>query len=50
MREFSEKAELAAPDQTAMSYQTFVVTRIEELVDQAKRELAARGGTPAGRR
>jgi hypothetical protein len=37
LRQFSEKAEMAAPDQTAMSYQTFVVTRIEELVDQAKR-------------
>jgi hypothetical protein len=37
LRQFSEKAEIAAPDQTAMTYQTFVVTRIEELVDQAKR-------------
>jgi hypothetical protein len=37
LRQFSEKADMAAPDQTAMSYQTFVVTRIEELVDQAKR-------------
>jgi len=47
-REFSEKAEVAAPDQTAMSYHTFVVTRIEELVDQAKRELRRRGGTTDG--
>ncbi len=35
--EFAELAERAAPDQTAMSYQTFVVTRIEELVEQAKK-------------
>ncbi|QWZ06814.1 hypothetical protein KRR39_14895 [Nocardioides panacis] len=47
-REFSDKAEMAAPDQTAMSYHTFVVTRIEELVDQAKRELARRGGSTEG--
>ncbi len=47
-REFSDKAEMAAPDQTAMSYHTFVVTRIEELVDQAKRDLARRGGSTAG--
>jgi hypothetical protein len=37
-REFSERAETAAPDQRAMDYQTFVVTRIEELVDEAHRE------------
>lgn len=36
--EFSERAEAAAPDQRAMDYQTFVVTRIEELVDEARRE------------
>ena len=47
-REFSEKAELAAPDQTAMSYHTFVVTRIEELVDQAKRDLRRSGGSTEG--
>ena len=47
-REFSDKAEMAAPDQTAMSYHTFVVTRIEELVDQAKRDLARRGGSTEG--
>jgi len=47
-REFSDKAEMAAPDQTAMSYHTFVVTRIEELVDQAKRELRLREGTAEG--
>jgi hypothetical protein len=42
-REFSEKAEMAAPDQTAMGYHTFVVTRIEELVEHARKE-AARSG------
>ena len=47
-REFSDKAELAAPDQTAMSYHTFVVTRVEELVDQAKRDLARHGGSTEG--
>jgi hypothetical protein len=47
-REFSDKADVAAPDQTAMSYQTFVVTRIEELVDQAKRELRRRGDSTEG--
>lgn len=36
--EFAERAERAAPDQTAMSYDRFVVTRIEELVEQAKKE------------
>jgi hypothetical protein len=30
-REFAERAERAAPDQTAMAYETFVVTRIEEV-------------------
>ncbi len=44
--QFSEKADMAAPDQTAMSYQTFVVTRIEELVEKARKEMARRGGTP----
>jgi hypothetical protein len=47
-QEFSEKADRAAPDQTAMSYTTFVVTRIEEIVDKAKRDLKARGGTTDG--
>lgn len=41
--EFSEKADRAAPDQTAASYQTFVVTRIEELVEQARKEMHRRG-------
>jgi hypothetical protein len=40
--EFAARAERAAPDQTAMSYPTFVVTRIEELVDEEKRSLAGR--------
>ena len=35
--EFAERAERAAPEQTAMTYQTFVVTRIEELVEAAKK-------------
>jgi hypothetical protein len=47
LREFSEKAELAGLDQTAMDYQTFVVTRIEELVDLAKREQRFAGSDPA---
>jgi hypothetical protein len=45
-RDFSEKADLAGLDQTAMSYHTFVVTRIEELVDQAKRKRGPAGGAP----
>jgi uncharacterized short protein YbdD (DUF466 family) len=36
--EFSERAEKAAPDQTAMSYTTWVTTRIEELVEKEKKE------------
>jgi hypothetical protein len=44
-REFSDKADLAGLDQTAMSYHTFVVTRIEELVDKAKRDQRFAGGT-----
>lgn len=43
LREFSEKAELAAPEQSAMSYYTFVVTRIEELVEQARKRSARAG-------
>jgi hypothetical protein len=46
-REFSEKAEMAAPDQTAMSYHTFVVTRIEELVEQARKDAARSGEASA---
>jgi hypothetical protein len=48
LHEFSEKAELAAPDQTAMSYHTFVVTRIEELVEQARKDAARAGAARAG--
>lgn len=40
-------AERASTDERAMSYQTFVVTRIEELVDKAKREPAAGPVRPA---
>lgn len=43
LHEFSEMAEKAAPDQTAMAYETFVVTRIEELVEQAKKKARAQG-------
>jgi hypothetical protein len=45
LREFSEMAEAAQPDQTAMSYQTFVVTRLEELVDRARRDARRDGRT-----
>ena len=45
MHEFSEMANRAAPDQSAMSYEAFVVTRIEELVAEAKKAAAARGTT-----
>lgn len=34
-------AERASTDERAMSYQTFVVTRLEELVEQAKKEPAS---------
>lgn len=40
-------AERASTDERAMSYQTFVVTRLEELVEQAKRERAAEPPPPA---
>jgi hypothetical protein len=46
-REFSEVAKRAAPDQSAMSYATFVVTRIEELVEQAKKNATKQGDAPA---
>jgi len=42
-REFSEKAERASLDERAMSYHTFVTTRIDELVDEAKRDARRRG-------
>ncbi len=38
LTEFALRAERASTDERAMSYQTFVLTRLEELVDQAKRE------------
>ena len=41
-------AERASTDERAMSYQTFVVTRLEELVEQAKRTPAAEPTRPAG--
>lgn len=44
MREFSEMAERAAPDQSAMAYEAFVVTRIEELVEKAKKEAGGDAG------
>jgi hypothetical protein len=37
LTQLSLMAERASTDERAMSYQTFVVTRLEELVDQAKR-------------
>lgn len=36
MHSYAEEANRPHPDQTAMAYETFVVTRIEELVAQAK--------------
>jgi hypothetical protein len=38
LTQFALRAERASTDERAMSYQTFVLTRLEELVDQAKRE------------
>ena len=40
-------AERASTDERAMSYQTFIVTRLEELVEQAKREPAPEPYPPA---
>lgn len=48
--EFSERAEKAAPDERAMSYTTWVTTRIEELVEQEKKADRSRGGDGAVRR
>jgi hypothetical protein len=45
MREFSEMAERAAPDQSAMAYEAFVVTRIDELVEASKKKAAEEAGT-----
>lgn len=44
--ELRRKADLANLDQRAMTYQTFVVTRLEELVEQAKREQSRAQTTP----
>ncbi|QNN53688.1 hypothetical protein [Nocardioides mesophilus] len=38
LTEFALRADRANNDERAMSYQTFVVTRLEELVDEARRE------------
>jgi len=45
--DFSARAEAASLDERAMDYQTFVVTRIEELVDEAHREQRRRPDRPA---
>lgn len=45
--EFVLKAERANSDERAMSYQTFVVTRLEELVDQARRRRDIEPAAPA---
>jgi hypothetical protein len=44
--ELKRKADLANLDERAMSYQTFVVTRLEELVEEAKREHARQQTEP----
>jgi hypothetical protein len=49
-REFADMADKAAPDQSAMAYETWVVRRIEELSDGAKKEAAADAPRPAVRR
>lgn len=43
---YTEEATPLRPDQTAMSYATFVETRIAGLVDEAKRRTAPDIGTP----
>jgi hypothetical protein len=45
LTQFALMAERASTDERAMSYQTFVLTRLEELVDQAKREHGRRPET-----
>jgi hypothetical protein len=42
LREFSLMAQKAGPEQTAMSYPTFVEVRVEELVEQARKQAAGR--------
>jgi hypothetical protein len=49
-REFADMADKSAPDQSAMAYETFVVRRIEELSDAAKKEADANAPKPAVRR
>lgn len=44
LTQLSLMAERASTDERAMSYQTFVVTRLEELVEKAKREPGAAPG------
>lgn len=44
-QEFTAKAEAAAPDQSAMSYTTFVENRIVELAAAARRERPAAGAS-----
>ena len=48
--QFSEMAERAAPDQTAMPYQAWVVSRIEELADQERRGPSGRAAVGEVRR
>jgi hypothetical protein len=48
--QFAEMAERAAPDQTAMPYQAWVVSRIEELAEQERRRLGGRSAEGEVRR
>ena len=48
--ELRAKADRANLDERAVSYQTFVVTRLEELVEQAKREARKHGHEPGAAR
>ena len=43
LESYTEEATPLRPDQTAMSYATFVETRIDGLVEEAKRRAASRG-------
>ncbi len=45
LTEFALRSERANTDERAMSYQAFVVTRLEDLVERARRDLR---GAPAG--
>lgn len=44
--ELRRKADMANLDERAMTYQTFVVTRLEELIEASKKEHARTGRTP----